>query len=63
MKRRGKGMKRRITRICSTDIIGAIMTLFGLAGMAEAITEHGSFWVSAIIFAVGFAMVLWGYKR
>lgn len=63
MKRRGKGMKRRIARICSTDIIGAIMTLFGLAGMAEAITEHGSFWVSAIIFAVGFAMVLWGYKR
>lgn len=63
MKRRGKDMKRRISRICSTDIIGAIMTLFGLAGMAEAITEHGSFWVSAIIFAIGFAMVLWGYER
>ena len=50
-------------KYCSLDAIGGIMTLFGLAGMAEAITEHGSFWVSTIVFVVGFAIVLWGYVK
>ena len=40
---------------------GAILTLFGCAGMAEAITEHGSFLISAIVFSVGFALILDSY--
>ena len=36
--------------------IGAIAFLLGLAGMAEAVTEHGSFLISAIVFSIGFGM-------
>ena len=50
-------------KYCSTDAIGGIMTIIGLAGMAEAITDHGSFMVAAIVFSVGFTMVLWGYRK
>ena len=41
--------------------VGAILSLFGCAGMAEAVTEHGSFMVSAIVFSIGFALVLDSY--
>lgn len=41
---------------------GVVFTLFGGAGMAEHITSgRGSFLVSAIIFSIGFACVLYGY--
>lgn len=36
--------------------LGAIATLLGLAGMAEAVTDNGSFLVSAVVFSVGFGM-------
>lgn len=43
---------------------GLLMTVFGGAGLAEVITSsRGSFMVSAVIFAVGFAMVLWSYVK
>ena len=41
--------------------VGVILTLFGCAGMAEAVTEHGSFIISAIVFVIGFALVLDSY--
>ena len=41
--------------------VGVIMTLFGCAGMAEAVTERGSFMISAIVFAIGFALILDDY--
>ena len=46
-----------------TDGIGGIMFLFGAAGMAEAITEQGSFMVSVVCMIIGFLMCLWGYIK
>ena len=45
----------------SRDIIGGTMAFGGVAGMAEASTDHGSFIVSLAVFAVGAFLVLWGY--
>ena len=43
---------------------GLVLTVFGGAGLAEVITSsRGSFIVSATIFALGFAMILWSYVR
>ena len=42
--------------------IGALMTLLGGSGYAEAITYgRGSYMLSVIIFAIGFALVLDSY--
>lgn len=42
--------------------VGVILTLFGGAGIAEYITSgRGIFIVSAIIFAIGFALILDSY--
>ena len=42
--------------------VGVLGTLFGGAGMAECITSnHGSFLISAIVFTIGFALVLYSY--
>lgn len=38
--------------------IGAFAALIGWAGIAEAVTGQGSFAVSMVVFAVGFAMCL-----
>lgn len=43
---------------------GLIMLMFGGAGMAEYITaERGSFLISAIVFSIGFGMILWSYRK
>ena len=42
----------------TTYAIGVFLGVFGLAGMAEAITGHGSFMVAAIVFSVGFAICM-----
>ena len=43
---------------------GLFFTVFGGAGLAEVITSNrGSFIVSTVIFAVGFAMILWSYVK
>ncbi len=43
---------------------GMILTLFGGAGMAENITSgQGSFFFSAILFSIGFAMIMWSYVK
>lgn len=39
--------------------IGAFMTLFGLSGMSDAITGHGSFLVSSMVFSIGLGICLW----
>lgn len=42
--------------------VGALMVLFGGAGISENITSgRGSFILSVIIFAIGFALVLDSY--
>lgn len=43
-------------------MIGVILTLLGLAGMAEAVTGQGLFFVAEVIFSVGFACILFGYS-
>ena len=43
---------------------GMLLTLFGGAGMAENITSgRGSFIISAIMFSIGFTMILWSYVK
>ena len=43
---------------------GMILTLFGGAGMAENITSgRGYFIISAIMFSIGFAMIMWSYVK
>ena len=42
---------------------GVIVTFLGLAGISEAITGRGSIMVAAVIFSVGFGMVLVGYTK
>lgn len=39
--------------------IGAMLGFFGLAGISESITGHGSFMVSTIVFAIGLGICLW----
>lgn len=41
---------------------GLVALIFGGAGMAENITSgHGSFMISAIVFAIGFGLICWSY--
>lgn len=37
---------------------GIVVTILGLAGIAEAITGHGSIIISGAVFAVGFGICL-----
>lgn len=54
---RGQGMSKG-----SKQVIGAILILFGGSGLAEISTSnHGCFWLCAVMFAVGFGMCLKGY--
>jgi len=44
--------------------VGIIMLLFGGAGMSEQICSgRGSFMISAIVFSIGFGLILWSYMR
>ena len=45
------------------DVIGAVLALYGFAGIGCASEGHGNLMVAIGIFAVGFAIVLWGYQR
>jgi hypothetical protein len=46
----------------STYVKGLIALTFGGAGIAECVTSgRGSFLISTIVFAVGFALILWSY--
>lgn len=41
---------------------GLLLLTFGGAGLAEHITSgRGSFIVSTIVFAIGFALICWSY--
>ena len=43
---------------------GLLMVLFGGAGLAEHITSNrGSFPISAVVFGVGFILILWSYTK
>ena len=43
--------------------VGIILTLFGGAGIAEHITSgRGIFLVSAIVFSIGFGLILMSYN-
>ena len=54
---RSKGMTKG-----SKQVIGAVLTTFGGAGLAEISTSnHGCFWLCAVMFSVGLAMCLMGY--
>ena len=50
-------------KLGTSDIIGAMLAFFGLAGMAEAVTGHGSYEISVGVFVVGFILCLWGYVK
>lgn len=43
-------------------MIGVILVLLGSAGMAEAVTGQGLFFVAEVIFSIGLACVLFGYS-
>jgi len=43
--------------------IGVIVTILGAAGIADAITGQGSFFIACCVFAVGFGCVLGGYLK
>lgn len=48
----------------SKQVIGAVLTVFGGAGLAEISTSnHGCFWLCAVMFSVGLAMCLMGYRH
>ena len=45
-------------------MIGAVLMVFGGAGLAEISTSnHGSFWVCNILLSVGIGLVLLGYEK
>lgn len=41
--------------------LGVFMFLFGLSGMADAVTGQGSFMVAAVVFAIGFGINLYNF--
>lgn len=43
--------------------LGVVVTFLGVAGIAEAITGHGSVMASAVIMSAGIGMVLTGYIK
>ena len=59
-----KGNMRRDIKIKRwIETLGAIMTLVGLGGLGGAAEGEGLPIVATLTFAIGFAIVLWGYKR
>jgi len=59
-----KSYERRNATMKSGSLYGwgLFLTVFGGAGLAEVITSNrGSFMVSAVIFALGFGMILVSY--
>lgn len=44
--------------------LGVLMVLLGGSGLAEISTSnHGCFWLCAIVFSVGIGLCLAGYER
>lgn len=44
--------------------IGVLMVLLGGSGLAEISTSnHGCFWLCAVVFSVGIALCLWSYEK
>ena len=44
--------------------IGVLFTVLGSAGLAEISTSnHGCFWLCAVMFSVGIGLCLWSYRR
>ena len=45
-------------------IAGVLLMMFGGAGLAEISTSnHGCFWLCAVMFSVGIGLCLAGYER
>lgn len=58
---RGKVMKS--VNNCSYGI-GALLMLLGGSGLAEIETSnHGCFWLCAVMFSVGIGFCIWSYKK
>ena len=45
------------------DVVGSMMALIGLGGIAGAAEGEGNLMVAIAVFAIGFAEVLWSYQR
>ena len=45
------------------EMLGSAMTLIGLGGLGGAAEGQGMPIVAALVFSIGFAIVLWGYRR
>lgn len=45
------------------EALGSVMTLIGLGGLGGAAEGQGMPVVATLTFAIGFAIVLWGYQR
>lgn len=43
--------------------LGVITTFLAMAGMAEAVTGHGSYGAAVIWLVIGLVMVLMGYAK
>ena len=43
--------------------LGVITAFFGISGIAEAVTGHGSGTISAVFFTIGLIMCLVGYVK
>lgn len=54
---RGNGKGGRVLRGV-VNVFGGMMVVLGLGGIAEAVTEHGSFIVAAVVFSVGLGVCL-----
>lgn len=45
------------------EMLGAVLTLIGLGGLGGATEGEGLPIVATLTFAIGFAIVLWGYEK
>ena len=45
------------------EIIGSILALIGWGGIGGAVEGHGNPIVAIIVFSIGFAICLWGYRK
>ena len=45
------------------EALGSVMTLIGLGGLGGAAEGQGMPIVAVLTFSIGFAIVLWGYKK
>ena len=44
--------------------IGALLMLLGGSGLAEIETSnHGCFWLCAVMFSVGIGLCIWSYRK